>query len=89
MKIRQVGLGLLGNACLTFVGYLDLISTSWNVEDNILLRRGVCDARKEKKRKILVEKVRTKSGRKSNQELARLLAELLVQFEKKWDFVLP
>ena len=43
VKIRQVGLGLLGNACLTFAGSLDLIRTSWNVEDDILLRRVDCD----------------------------------------------
>ena len=32
---------------MTFVGYLDLISTRWNVEDDILLSGGDCDAPKE------------------------------------------
>ena len=32
---------------MTFEGYLNLVRTSGNVEDDILLRRGDCDAPQE------------------------------------------
>ena len=78
------GIRVILGTWLTFEGYFDLISASWNVEDDILLRRGVCDARKKKKRERFLWTVfSAQSGRISSQFLAGYLAGLVGSFEKK------
>ena len=47
LDVQDAGLWVWFEILVILAGCLDLIGTRWNVEDDIVLRRGVCDAPKE------------------------------------------
>ena len=76
---------MIRSTWLTFENYPDLISTSWNVENDILSREEFVTPERRRKGKILVNSFLSKSGRISGQFLAGYLAGLACSFEKKID----
>ena len=85
-KVRS-GIRVIRSTRLTFEDYSDLISISWNVEDDILLRGEVCDTRKKKKRTFLLNS--EDPAKKSGQFLAGFLVGLEGVLEKNWISPLP